>query len=311
MQMVFFHRGKAQLSEAELTLYKNISVYNFDFEQSAITTTSGHTLDYECGCRLHVAPFSYNFLKRYQRCDMFYGNTESVPGVRSGALSRRLKNSIMMHTHPSAMHPFDFNFPSIPKYLAYYFDEFLMVPTPDDIFNAAMYSPIQNLIISPFGITIMKISPALKSKKIYERYIEGTKFANASNVIWKQEGNGIISKRDRYLWDDIYRSNYGSDHHPYTIKEALNAGDEEFIKWAKIRVMSVMIQFARESAEYDMGVKFIKNINVETGIGDASGFTEDILRMAKEIRPKDKFRSGQTGKKVYDCNDELILPEWD
>jgi hypothetical protein len=33
--------------------------------------------------------------------------------------------------------------------------------------------------------------------------------------------------------------------------------------------------------------------------------------MAKEIRPKDKFRSGQTGKKVYDCNDELILPEWD
>ena len=304
--VIFLKNNEVQLTEAELTLYKNVSIYNFDFEQSAITTPDGKTLDYQCGCRLHVTPFSYDFFKLYQRCEPFRGDSDIVPGIRSGALSRRLKNSIMVHTHPSMMHPFNSDYPVVPEYLARYSDEFLMVPTPDDIFNGVMYSPIQDLIISPRGITVMKFSPTVRSMRIFDRHAEGMKYNKASSVVWEQRG----LSRDKYLWDEIYKVNYGNDNHPYTSKEAFEAGDDEFIKWSKIRTMAVMIQFARESAEYDISVRFVKDIDINTGIGKVVGFSNDVLRMVKELRPKDKFRSGQTGKRVYDCNDELILPEW-
>jgi hypothetical protein len=303
--------NEAQLTEAELTLYKNISVYNFDFEQSAITTPDGKTLDYQCGCRLHVTPFSYEFFKLYQQCEPFCGDADLAPGVGSGALSRRLKNSIKMHTHPSVVHPFDEGDTSFPSHLAHHLNEFLMAPTTGDILNAVMFAPIQDLIISPLGITVMKFSPTLRSTKIYERWLEGEKCRKASEVVWKQKGRGIISSRDKHLWDDIYKVNYRNSKHPYNVKEALKLGDGEFIKWSKIRIMAVMIQFARESAEYDIAVRFVKDIDVETGIGKVSGFGEDVLRMVKELRPRDKFRSGQTGKRVYDCDDGLILPEWE
>ena len=83
----------------------------------------------------------------------------------------------------------------------------------------------------------------------------------------------------------------------------------EFIELTNVLYNWQMMLFALESAYYDIPVRFVKNINLESGIGEIRGFSKDILRIIKEIHPINSIHN-DNGRRMWDYNDNLILPEW-
>ena len=169
--------GEAQLTDVELSLYKNQALYKLPVEQAAITKLSGEVLDTATmGELTSTYPMSQEFLNKYGywKADMFSeGNfgEEHIDTMTTGkmgsSLYQTLSGSVMMHTHPSYEYMYS---KRTPKAISNVLSETLgRVPSWGDIANNIKWKAEQNIIINKAGVTVVSLPSEIRSMMLDER----------------------------------------------------------------------------------------------------------------------------------------------
>ena len=280
--------NEAQLTEAELNFHKNVSIYNFDFEQSAITTPMGKVLNYEVGNEYSVSYFSEDTKK-------------------FGTQYRRvLKYSINIHSHPSQLKFLKKK--RTPKSMLFYVNRLNETPSAKDYLCLLHYCPIQQVTITPTSTTVLQPPIMSKHKSLSERYYGIGKVIQYNHeCICNNEKHYVINDHfTKYLQSQCGIAFYRSFEE---ILDNYKSNRNEFIESLNVLYNWQTMLFCLESAYYNIPVRFVKDIDLKTGIGKVSGFSKDILRMIKEIHPINSIRNND-GRRMWDYDDNLILPEW-
>lgn len=288
---------EAQLTEAELTLYKYQNVYNFPLEQAALTTIHGKVLDYNVGDEHSVGMVSNEFAKMYGASFDEHRNSMRY----SNRLLRKLKSSVHMHTHPFPNEPTGF------------LKNFQATPGRNDLFCCLYYSPLQDLIIASSKIVIMQ--PPIENRILWhnERYKHGEAAREVQKCFY--DGSGYAARTMgstmRCFLGTYFKSNYGNITYPTTIEEALHISVEDAKTYEVVRTNAALIEFCLESGMFGISVRFLQEIDISTGVGKVVGFSDDIFRMIREIFSNEHILIDRFQRRsILDPDGNLILPEW-
>jgi hypothetical protein len=290
---------EAQLTEAELTLYKYQHVYNFPPEQSALTTLCGRVLDYNVGDERQVDLVSYEFAKKYSMSFEEYGEVGYPEN-----LVRKVKSSVHMHTHPIE---------KIAKYnFKFDYDWYGVMPGPNDLSCLLYYSPIQNLIIGEKKILVMQSPVENRILCSDERYTNREIIKEIKNHFYNGSGKNLCKGFDlfRYFLDDYFKLNYGCETYPRSKSEAFSISKESGKRFCNTFDNAALIEFCLECAIFRIPSRFIQNIDIVDGVGKVCGFPEDTFRMVKEMYQDRIILDRFSRRNVLDCDGNLDLPEW-
>jgi hypothetical protein len=298
--------NEAQLTEAELNLYKYQRVYNFPLEQSALTTKTGKILDYNVGDEHSINICSLDLFKKYHGSEIGYENND----ISSGNLYRVFKSGVFMHTHPCSIFPYKHEGATITKKFNKISNRYISIPSSSDLYWSISLPPFQDLIISFFGVTAMKpnIKMLMLNKK--ERYIMAEKIRCCDDFFHNFGDNKFLPKKYKMMRRDVIDSGYCHTKIPRNRGDAMKIGEDKYIEFENLVQDSNIFKFILVSALFGIAVRFIRDINLKTGIGETHEFSTDHLRRIKELHPIDFRYSPYTENKIWDHDDNLILPEW-
>jgi hypothetical protein len=281
---------EAQLTEAELIFHKNVSIYNFDFEQSAITTPYGKVLNYEVGDDESVSYFS--------------DDTKMKLGKKQ--YNKMLKYSINIHSHPSHLHFLNEN--RIPISMLSHINRLSETPSANDYLCLLHYCPVQQVTITPTVVTVLQPPLGSAHMRLKDRYYNVGKVIhyNHESVYGNKQHYAIDKSFCGYVQSQCNNEICGS------FEEVINTyklNKNKFVEFVNVLYNWQTMLFCLESSYYDIPVRFVRDIDLKTGIGKISGFSKDTMRMIKETHPINKIRS-HGGSRIWDSDDNLILPEW-
>lgn len=237
--------GTAQLTEPELMLYRGLKEQNIPFEQSIVTTREGKLLSFEQGGQTSVSKFSEDFVAKYRAAS---------GGYSVAALERTLKSSVQAHTHPGG---------GTAKKLGAGYEEFIFAPSSADVANLVRYAPEQDIIISKSGAVVMELPPEIRAMSVKER----TEIAE----VWRS-GAEKVSMKGSAFTAKSYQEMIGKPA-PGSMFEAMQLPREQRLALGREIGAGGQAGFAALASETELGVTFIRDINLETGIGRTSGFS--------------------------------------
>ena len=297
--------GEAQLTEAEMNLYKNKVLYNFPYEQSAVTTPTGKVLDYGTSGKVtSTEPLSAEFYSKYNMATPFMKDGDEFfpngKGEQKAKMSNDLRGSIMVHSHPAYKDAASSGeFPagwgtSVPMKAINMMDANIgRTPSVGDIHVSTAYAPLQNVIINKYGATVMDFPPELRSA-MKTTPMESNGVFDSINKMFEQHGKLSDKIRNREL-SPVSNS---KDYNALTYDEKINR--------AEMGNKIDMAGFAHYAADVGMGVRFVSDINPLTGIGRVHGFSPDVLELASKRKPVGGLYSPITGEKIYK-GDRLVV----